>query len=72
MNNVIVISDILENKSQEIMKRINELIDISDELHMNGKVKHSEQVDKTIDLLYNDMNVLDDRLTRILKKGYSV
>lgn len=71
MHNIICISDWLENKSQKIMSRINHLIDVSDKLHLDGKVNHSEKVDYEIDLLYNKMNVLDDRQTRILSKGYS-
>lgn len=70
MRNIICISDWLETKSQEIMSRINHLIDVSDQHHLNGNVRHSELVDSQIDLLYNKMNALDDRQTRILSKGY--
>ena len=70
MRNSICISDCLETKSQEIMSRINHLIDVSDQHQLNGNVRHSELVDSQIDLLYNKMNALDDRQTRILSKGY--
>ena len=71
MHNIICISDWLETRSQEIMSRINHLIDVSDQHHVNGNIKHSELVDSQIDLLYNTMNRLDDRQIRILKQGYS-
>lgn len=70
MHNVISICDWLEDRSNRIMARINKLIDISDQHHLNGNVRHSEFVDSQIDLLYNKMNALDDRQTRILSKGY--
>jgi hypothetical protein len=71
MHNIICISDWLEARSQEIMNKINHLIDVSDQHHMSGNLKHSELVDSQIDLLYNTMNRLDDRQIRILKQGYS-
>lgn len=70
MHNVICVSEWLEAKSEEIMSRINHLIDVSDKYHMDGNHKHSELVDAQIDLLYYKMNCLDDRQIRILKQGY--
>lgn len=69
MHNIISICDWLEKKSETIMNRINHLIDVSDKHHLDGNEKHSELVDSQIDILYNTMNGLDDRLTRILSKG---
>jgi|GEM_PF-5348756 hypothetical protein len=70
MPKTISICDWLEERSQEIMNRINHLIDVSDKYHLEGNVQHSELVDSQIDILYNKMNRLDDRLIRILSRGY--
>ena len=69
MSKLISICDWLEEKSQEIMNRINHLIDVSDKYHLEGNAQHSELVDSQIDILYNKMNRLDDRLIRILSKN---
>jgi hypothetical protein len=67
---IVSICDWLENKSQGLVDQINTLIDLSDNHHMNGNIQSAELIDNKIDSLYIQMNGFDDRLSRILTKGY--
>ena len=70
MTNPISICEWLENKSQAIVNKINDLIDISDQFHLTGQENKSLLVDSQIDSLYHEMNIIDDRLFRMLKNQY--
>ena len=61
--------DWLEERSQKLINKINELIERSDEFHNTGKGQFSEAIDSQIDILYHRMNIIDDKQKRILQRG---
>lgn len=68
MSQVIDMKSWLNQKAMNLTNKINDLVGRSMELYDKGNIKFSEQLDKEIDRLYEEVEKIDNKLLKLYWK----